>query len=141
MSNKMKNKPYFFNIKVDDEVFGLIYGKGKVINVYNKEDFYLFEVEYQNSSCIHYTEEGYPNWASFDEQTVFYQKDINIFDLDISPTKKILSIKQIIKLRTKNKLEIRNKSGIWRDFCKTPIDYREEMLESKKFHLFRKRPS
>jgi len=141
MSKKNKNKPYFYNVKVDDKIFGLVYGEGKVINTYDKGDFYSFEVEYENSSSVHYTIEGYPNWGNFDEQTIFYQNDINIFDLDISPIKKILTIKQIIKLRSKNKLEIRNKSGIWRDFCKTPLDYREKMLEDKRFHLFRKKPN
>jgi len=141
MNKKSKNVPYFHKVEVDDKIFGLVYGKGKVVNVYDKNDFYSFEVEYENSSKVHYTSEGYPNWGNFDEQTIFYQNDINVFDLDISPNKKILSIKQIIKLRSKNMLEIRNKSGIWRDFCKSPIDYREDMLESQKFYLFRKRPS
>jgi len=140
MSNKKKNKPYFYNVKVSDKIFGLVYGEGEVINIYSKSDFYHFEVEYENSSCIHYTIEGYPNWGNFDEQTIFYQNDINIFDLDISPNKKSLTIKQIIKLRNKNILQIRNKSGVWRDFCKTPQEYREKMLESKRFHLFRKKP-
>ncbi len=138
---KEKNNSYFSDLKEGDMLYGLLFGKGKVVNVYGKDDFYYFEVEYNNNCNVHYTIDGFPNWGNFDEQTVFYQDDINIIDYDISPISKVLSIKQIIKLISKNKLEIRTKSGIWRDFCKTPHDYREETLENKHFHLFRKRPS
>ena len=139
-SKKGNTKPYFSEVKEGDLIFGLVYGKGKVINVYGEDDPYHLEVEYDNGASIHYTIDGYPNWGNFDTQTIFYQEDINLFDLDMSPVKKILSIKEIIKLRNKKKLEIRNESGIWRDYNDSPIDYRETMLESQNFHLFRKKP-
>jgi hypothetical protein len=129
---------YFKNVKLDDEVFGLVFGLGKVTKVYT-DSHYELEVEYENGSTVPYTIEGNPAWNfGNDIQTVFYKNDINIMDYDISPTDKILNIKQIIKLRTVGKLLVRCESGIWRDVRECPGTEVELLLENEQFHRFKK---
>jgi hypothetical protein len=133
-----ETKTYFKKVKEGDEVFGLVFGPGKVKNVW-KDSYYSFEVEFSNSHTVPYTEDGIPAWSGkLDFQTVFYKEDIDVTTLDISPSDKILSVKKIIKLRSKNKLEVRCPSGIWQPVNKCPGYVAEEYLENKKFHLFRK---
>ena len=127
---------YFDKVKEGDEVYGLVFGKGVVNNVYN--GFYKFEVEYLNDYIVPYTEDGVPSWnIKFDYQTVFYKNDINIMDYDFSINDDKLSPKKIIKLRTKNKLEIRCPSGLWQDVHACPDFVVHEYLENEKFDLFR----
>ena len=133
-----QKKAYFRKVKEGDEVIGLIYGNGIVKTVFNKDDYYYFEVEYKNGQCIFYTIEGIPNWGNFTEQTVYYENDIKLFDFDFSPLDEILTKKKIIKLRDKKKLEVRLPSGFWSDYF-IKKEYSEEMLESNKLHLFRKK--
>ena len=130
---------YFKNVKKNDEVFGLVYGKGIVRNVWNNS-YYKFEVEYENGQVVPYTEEGNPGWNTdkLNFQTVFYKMDIDLLNYDFSPSEKILSPKKIIKLRNMNKLEIKCPSGIWRDIKKCPLSIMEDYLEENKLHLFRK---
>jgi len=131
-------KHYFGDVKVKDKVFGLIFGPGIVRSVW-EDSFYHFEVEYKNGFVVPYTADGVPGWnAKIDFQTVYYKEDIDIMDLDMIPTDKVLSAKKIIKLRDKKKLEIRCPSGIWIPVSKCPNFVFEEYVEQKKFHLFRK---
>jgi hypothetical protein len=129
---------YFKDVKVGDKVFGLIYGPGTVNAVW-EDSFYSFEVEYDEGSYVPYTADGIPAWSSLDIQTVFYKKDIDIFDLDFSPVEDVLSAKKIIKLRDKKMLEARCPSGLWSDVSTCPYSLIEAYLENKKFHLFRKK--
>jgi len=96
-------------------------------------------VEFKNDYQIAYTEEGLPNWGNFKEQTLFYKKDIDLSSEDFSPVKKILPSKKIIKLRDKNKLEVRMPSGIWKSTQRVENDYVEKLLKKEKYHLFRKK--
>jgi hypothetical protein len=80
-----QKKAYFRKVKKQDKVIGLIYGNGIVKNVLNKDDYYYFEVEYENNQCVFYTIDGIPNWGNFTEQTVYYENDIKLFDFDFSP--------------------------------------------------------
>ena len=135
---------YFDDVEVGDTVFGLVFGKGKVI--YSLGDariqgFYSFEVEFENGQRVYYTDEGIPNWCStLDFQTVFYANDICMCDLELEPVSKILSAKKIIKYRDKGILEMRCPSGVWIDIEKCPQNFLENALESGNFHLFRKIP-
>jgi len=133
------SKKYFEDVKIDDEVFGLVFGKGKVRNILN--GFYHFEVIYKNNQVVPYTLEGVSGWSNqLDFQTVFFKEDIDLMDeqYDFSLIKKELSAKKIIKLRLKNKLEVRCESGLWRKVSECPSFLIERYLEDNKLFLFRK---
>ncbi len=130
---------YFKDVKQNDEVFGLIFGKGIVYSVC-PDCFYTFEVQYENHQIVPYTVEGIPAWnITLDFQTVFYADHINYSDYDFSPIDTILTPKQIIKARNNNKLEVRCPSGFWVDVNKCPKEIVDQNLENAKFHLFRKK--
>ena len=129
---------YFDDVKKGDKLYGLVFGKGKVIEVF-EDSHYKMMVSFKNGYEVPYTEDGIPGWGNFKKQTIFYKKDIDLTDVDFTPTKKILSPKKIIKLREKKKLQVRLPSGIWTDCTKCVKQYVEEMLEKEKYHLFRKK--
>lgn len=128
---------YFHNVEPGDKVFGLVYGRGIVRNVF--DGYYSFEVEYENNHVVPYTEDGVPGWGVYlNEQTVFYKNDIDLTSFDITPTEEIPTPKKIIKYRNKNVLEMKCPSGIWRSIKNCPQDVQEQYLEESKFYLFRK---
>jgi len=135
---------YFNKVKVDDEVFSLVYGKGIVVMSLPKKNridgFYIFAVEYKNKKKVHYTVDGFPNWCSSDgcSQTVFYMKDVDLTDVDIQPSDKILSQKKILKFKDKGVLEVRCPSGIWRNVDEAPEKIFKKAFKQEQFFLFRK---
>lgn len=129
---------YFSEVKVGDELFGLVFGAGKVSQVF-EESHYKMLVMFKNGYEIPYTEDGIPGWGKFKEQTIFYKNDIDLTEVDFSPISKVLSPKKIIKLREKKRLEVRLPSGIWTDCQKCVKHYVEELLEKEQYHLFRKK--
>ncbi|MCW8954326.1 MAG: hypothetical protein OQK48_05220 [Sulfurimonas sp.] len=135
---------YFNKVKLGQEVFSLIYGKGVVVFALPKEHrldgFFVFAAEYKNNQRVHYTIDGMPNWSSQDGccQTVFYEKDINLGDIDIQPAHKVLSEKQILKYKDKDVLELRCPSGIWRNVNECPQYLVDKALKKSKYYLFRK---
>ena len=135
---------YFNKVKVDDEVFSLVYGKGLVTMALPKkhrvDGFYIFSVIYNNKKVVNYTVDGFPNWCNSDGcmQTVFYLKDIDLTDMDIEPTCTILTKKQITKYQEKGNLEIRCPSGIWRNVDKVPEKIVKKALKKDSYHVFRK---
>jgi len=133
-----ENKSYFRKVKEGQEVFGLVFGPGVVANAWG-DGYYTFEVEYANGFTVPYTSDGVPGWSGqLDYQTVFYKDDIDMIDHDFAPTDEILSVKKIIKLRAKGKLEVKCPSGFWKPVGKCPSYITEDYLEEGKFHLFRK---
>ncbi len=128
---------YFDNAKVGDKVYGLVFGRGKIVEVFN-DSFYSILVEFKNGYEVPYTDDGIPGWGNFKKQTMFYKNDVDLSKADFSPVLKVLDAKEIIKLREKDKLEIRLPSGIWKDYKKADPEYVEEMLEDEQLHLFRK---
>lgn len=130
---------YFKEVKENDEVFGVIFGKGTVTSVWTNS-FYTFEVQFENGHSVPYTIDGIPGWNSkLDTQTVFYKKDIDMMSMDITPSDNKLSFKKIIKLRTKNKLEVKCPSGIWQVITHCPSYIIEEYIVNNRLHLFRKK--
>ena len=118
----------------------MIFGHGIVKNVWG-DGFYTFEVEYDNGHTVPYTPEGSPAWCNrLDFQTVFFKEDIDLESLDFTPTEDVLSVKKIIKLRMKKKLEVKCPSGIWQIVGECPRYVTEGYLEDGKLHLFRKAP-
>lgn len=129
---------YFDNVKVNDELFGMVFGAGEVTRVFD-ESYYKMMVTFKNGYEIPYTEDGIPKWGKFKEQTIFYKTDIDLTDVDFAAVSKVLSPKKIIKLREKKRLEVRLPSGIWSDCSKCVKKYVQDMLEKENYHLFRKK--
>ncbi len=129
---------YFSKAKVGDKVYGLVFGKGKIVSVYPKSH-YTIMVEFDNGYEVPYTEDGIPSWGNFKKQTLFYREDINLTKADFSPVNKILSPKKIIQYREKGKLQVRLPSGLWKNVKKADKKYVEELLENEQYHLFRKK--
>jgi hypothetical protein len=128
---------YFKDVKVGDEIFGLVFGKGKVSAVWGNS-YYNFEVEFENGYTVPYTLEGVPGWnGKLDFQTIFYVDDFDFISQDISPSNTLLDVKDIIKFRILGFLEIKCPSGIWQPISKCPGHIMEEYLEDNKLHLFR----
>ena len=140
----MSERRYFDGVTVGDEVYGFIYGKGKVIYVlddlYDFEGFYSFEVEFGNGETVYYTKDGVPNWCNSDGcvQTVYWRDDIDLVDEDFSASEKELSPKKIMKLNNKGKLEMKCPSGIWRNVKSCPENIFLGALTKEQFYLFRK---
>ena len=131
-------KPYFKKANVGDKVFGLVFGRGTINNTFG-DAYYTFEVEYENGQVVPYTSEGNPAWNfGADIQTLFYADEINLAEYDMTPIDEVLTAKKIIKLRNKNKLEVRCLSGIWRNIKNCPATEVETLLSDAKFHRFRK---
>ncbi|HHE06171.1 MAG TPA: hypothetical protein ENK90_03530 [Epsilonproteobacteria bacterium] len=130
---------YFDNVKVKDKLYGLVFGAGKVTQVFD-DSHYKMMVKFKNGYEVPYTEDGIPGWGNFKKQTIFYKDDIDLTDVDFSPVTKVLSPKKIIKLREKKKLEVRLPSGVWTSCAKCVSGYVEDMLEAENYHLFRKAP-
>jgi hypothetical protein len=128
---------YFDNVKIGDNLYGLVFGQGHVIEVF-EDSHYRMMVSFKNGYEVPYTEDGIPGWGNFKKQTIFYKHDIDLTDVDFTPAKKVLSAKKIIKLREKKKLQVRLPSGIWTECSKCVKEYVEELLEKEKYHMFKK---
>ncbi|MFA5233796.1 MAG: hypothetical protein WC390_05280 [Sulfurimonas sp.] len=136
---------YFSDVKINEEVYSLVYGKGKVVFTLPAKQridgFYAFAVEYPNKNKkVYYTIDGYPDWSSSGEscQTVFYIKDVDLNDIDIQAPSKMLSEKQILKYKSNGTLEMQCPSGIWRNTNECPEKMVEKALRKSKYYLFRK---
>lgn len=131
---------YFDDVKIDDKLYGLVFGAGEVVQVF-ENSHYKMMVKFKNGHEVPYTDDGVPGWGNFKKQTLFYKHDIDLTDVDFSPVTKVLSPKKIIKLRKNKKLEVRLPSGIWNECSKCVRQYVEDMLEDENYHLFRKKQS
>ncbi|MCO4845416.1 MAG: hypothetical protein KC427_05285, partial [Sulfurovum sp.] len=94
----------FENIKLNDEIYSIVFGSGKVIFVLTKplrlDGYYIFEVQYENGQRVHYTEDGRPNWCQDMNnctKTIYYKNEIDFDELDTKPRKKILTKNKINK--------------------------------------------
>ncbi len=129
---------YFSNAKEGEEVYGLIFGKGKILQVFS-ESYYSIMVKFNNGYEVPYTDEGIPSCGSFDTQTLFYRQDIDLFNEDFSPVEEVLGHKHIIKLRQENALEVRLPSGVWKGVEKADEEYIERIVQKELYHLFRQK--
>ena len=129
---------YFSKAKVGDKVYGLVFGKGKIVAVY-PDSHYSIMVEFNKGYEVPYTDDGIPGWGNFKKQTLYYRTDVDLSKADFSPVEKILSPKKIIKLREQGKLQVRLPSGLWTNVKKADPQYVEQLLENEQYHLFRKK--
>ncbi|MEA2111803.1 MAG: hypothetical protein U9P71_07125 [Campylobacterota bacterium] len=128
---------YFKKVKVGDKVNGLVFGRGKIREVY-PNSYYPLIVEFKNGYEVPFTEDGIPSWGNFDYQTLYYRDDIVMGKADFSPLSKVMTAKKIIRCREKGRLEVRMPSGMWENSNKCPKKYIENLLENERYHLFRK---
>jgi len=129
---------YFSDAKIGDKVYGLIFGKGKIVDIF-LDSYYSIMVEFKNGYEVPYTDDGIPGWGNFKKQTLFFREDVDLCNEDFSPVDKPMAYKKIIKLREKKKLEVRCPSGIWTNAKKVDDEYIEKILKKDKYHLFRKK--
>ena len=130
---------YFDNAKVGDKVYGLVFGAGEIEQIF-ENSHYKVMVSFKNGYEVPYTEDGIPGWGNFKKQTLYYKNDIDLTDVDFSPVSKVLSVKKIIKLKEKDRLQVRLPSGVWKRVKKAEESYVEDLLEREKYHMFRKKP-
>jgi len=129
---------YFTEAKKGQKVYGLVFGRGKIVEVFT-DSHYALIAKFKNGYEVPYTEEGIPGWGNFKNQTLFYPDDVDLSGVDFSPIEKILTPKKIIKHRENGKLEVRLPSGKWENVKRCPESYVEELLESEKYYFFRKK--
>lgn len=135
----------FIDIKLDDEMYSLVFGLGRVIFVLTKslrlDGYYVFEVEYNNGQKVHYTEDGKPGWCKDINKcrtTTFYKHEVNFDTLDTKEKKKVLTRQKIDKFRSNDKLEMKSPAGGWIDTNLMPDMLVENAIKNENYHLFRK---
>jgi len=138
----------FTDIKLNDEIYSVVFGLGKVIFVLTKsirlDGYFIFEVKYNNGQRVHYTEDGKPNWCqdlNNCSKTIYYKDEVNFDDLDSKVKKKVLKKNKINKLRSEDALEIMSPAGGWIDANLMPDIMVENAIENEEYHLFRKMKS
>ena len=134
----------FTDIKVNDEMYSIVFGIGKVIFVLAQtlrlEGCYAFEVEYGNGEKVYYTEDGRPSWCkdlNKCTRTVYYKDEVNFDDLESGPRKKALKKHQIDRLRYMDTLEMLSPAGAWIDANLMPDVMVDNAIENGEYHLFR----
>jgi len=135
----------FEKIKLNEEIYSIVFGLGKVVFVLAKslrlEGYFIFEVEYDNGQKVFYTEDGKPNWCQEQDNcniTIYYKEEVNFEKLDIKPKKKILRIHKINKFRYEDKLEMMSPAGGWIDANLMPNIMVDNAIRNEELHLFRK---
>jgi hypothetical protein len=138
----------FSDIKLNDEMYSIVFGLGKVVFVLAKslrlDGYYVFEVEYENGQKVFYTEEGKPNWCrdiNNCTKTICYKHEVNFDELDTKPKTKILTKHKIEKLRYDDILEMMSPAGGWIDANLMPDIMVDNAINNEEFHLFRKMKS
>lgn len=135
----------FTDIKLNDEIYSVVFGLGKVIFVLTKplrlNGYFIFEVEYNNGQKVHYTEDGKPNWCQDIHnctKTIYYKYEVDFDDRDTKVVKKTLKKDKITKLRYEDKLEMMSPAGGWIDANLMPDIMVENAISNEEYHLFRK---
>ncbi len=138
----------FTDIKLDDEMYSVVFGLGKVVFVLAKslrlDGYYIFEVEYENGQRTHYTEDGRPGWCKNINnctRTIHYKYEVDLDCLDTNVENKVLKKHKIDKLRKKNTLEMMSPAGGWINASLMPDIMVDNGINKGQYHLFRKMKS
>ena len=138
----------FEDIKLNDEMYSVVFGLGKVIFVLAKslrlDGYYVFEVEYENGQRVYYTEDGRPSWCrdmNKCTKTICYKHEVNFDEVDTSAERKPLTKHKIEKLRYDDLLEMKSPAGGWVDANLMPDVMVDNAINNEEFHLFRKMKS
>lgn len=134
----------FIDIKLDDEMYSIVFGLGKVVFVLAKplrlDGYFMFEVEYENGQRTHYTEDGRARWCKDLRKcisTVYYKHEVNFDDFDVTKNDNILKKYEIDKLRDDSTLEMMSPAGAWIDANLMPDFMVENAINNGEYHLFR----
>ena len=135
----------FEEIKLNDELYSIVFGLGKVIFVLAKSlrldgGYYVFEVEYENGQRVYYTVDGKPSWCKDINkctQTVCYKHEVDFDEVDTSQDVKPLTSHKIEKLRYDDALEMKSPAGGWIDANLMPDVMVDNALNNEEYHLFR----
>ena len=135
----------FEDIKLNDEMYSIVFGLGKVIFVLAKSlrlagGYYVFEVEYENGQRVYYTVDGKPSWCKDINnctKTVCYKHEVDFDEVDTSEDVKPLTKHKIEKLRLDDKLEMKSPAGGWIDANLMPDVMVDNAINNEEFHLFR----
>jgi hypothetical protein len=131
---------YFQDAKVGDKVFGLIFGKGEILEIFEEGHFFRLKVEFEDGDEVFFTIDGVPNVSNIDYQTLFFEDDSQITQIaEFERLEKILSEKKVLKYYKKELLEYRTKSGLWLDCKKVPKEMMWDSLVNGSLHHFRKK--
>jgi len=135
----------FTDIKLDDEMYSVVFGLGKVIFVLSKslrlDGYYVFGVDYENGQRVHYTEDGKPSWCrdmNNCTKTVYYKHEVNFDEVDTDPKSCNLTKHKIEKLRYDDALEMMSPAGGWIDASLMPDIMVDNAINNEEYHLFRK---
>lgn len=136
----------FKDIKLDDEMYSVVFGLGKVIFVLAKslrlDGYYVFEVEYENGQRVYYTEDGRPSWCrdmNKCTKTVYYRNEVNFNEVDTSSECAPMTKHKIDKLRSDGFLEMKSPAGGWIDVNLMPDVMVDNAINNEEYHLFRKK--
>ena len=134
----------FTNIKLNDEIYSIVFGLGKVVFVLEESlrlnGYYIFEVEYENGKRVHYTEGGKASWCKDINKctrTIYYKSQVDFDDIDTATTKKFLSKYKINELRNTDSLEMMSPAGAWIDASLMPDSMFDNAIKNGEYHLFR----
>ena len=135
----------FADIKLNDEIYSIVFGLGKVVFVLAKslrlDGYYVFAVEYENGQRVHYTDDGRPDWCKDMNKctkTICYKDEVNFDELDTKPKRKSLTKNRINELRYSDCLEMMSPAGGWIDANLMPDMMVDNAINNEEFHLFRK---
>ena len=138
----------FVDIKLDDEMYSVVFGLGKVVFALAKslrlDGYYIFEVEYDNGQRVHYTEDGKPGWCkdiNHCAKTIYYKYEVNFDELDTKGKSEMLSKHKIEKLRNEDILEMMSPAGGWIDADLMPDIMVDNAISNGEYELFRKMKS
>ena len=136
------------DVKLDDEMYSVVFGLGKVIFVLAKslrlDGYYVFEVEYENGQRVYYTEDGRPSWCrdmNKCTKTVYYKREVNFNEVDTSPESAPMNKFKIDKLRFDDALEMKSPAGAWIDANLMPDVMVDNAINNEEYHLFRQKKS
>lgn len=136
---------YLSNAKPGDKVFGLVQGhltiKSIVPEKYRIPGAAAITCENSKGKQFHYSMEGQPMWAFnyCDCRTLYRLEDVDLSDLDMATSPKLLSEKRIKKLLAKDKLQLRVPSGLWMDTDIIPKHLVDKALNNLHWHLFKEK--
>ena len=135
----------FTDIKLNDEMYSIVFGLGKVIFVLTKplrvDGYFVFEVKYDNGQRVHYTEDGKPNWCqdiNYCTKTIYFKKEVDFDERDTKPKRKILKKHKVDKFRYEDTLEMLSPAGGWINAKLMPDIMVDNAINNEEYHLFRK---
>ena len=138
----------FKDIKLNDEIYSVVFGLGRVIFVLTKslrlKGYFVFQVEYKSGQKVHYTEDGKPDWCQDIKtctSTIYYKHEVNFDEVDTKIAKKQLNKSKVLKLRENDMLEMMSPAGAWIEAYLMPDIMLDNALINEEYHLFRKMKS